>query len=212
MKKNNPKNVNNRKTEKNILAKDDNENFWKKPKRKPITAKSITLGFLEFLFDVAGGLAEIPFHGRHPQPFNSNYSVSNFSNLVYQCKRNGYIKIKNSNNQNSIVLTNKAQLKIIDKIVKNQKSDGKFRFISYDIPENLRVARDQFRRTIKKLGFVQIQKSLWVCNKNVSQLVELAAYEYKVEKYVAYIVSEKSDIDGLIQKKLKNIQANPKKA
>ena len=54
------------------------------------------------------------------------------------------------------------------------------------------------------MGFVQIQKSLWVIDKNVTDLVEMAAYEYKVEKFVAYIVSEKSDIEGIIAKKWKS--------
>jgi len=175
-------------------------NAWKNPKRK-INLGNIVQKFLEHLYDVADGLTDIPFQGNHPRPFSDQYSPSQFSNLMYQCKRSGYIQVNDTNDQNSIVLTNKAQLKILDKISEKQGIDNKFRFISYDIPEDLKNARNQFRRAIKKLGFVKIQKSLWVCNRNVGKFVELAAYEYKVEKYIAYIVSEKSDIDGLIEKK-----------
>jgi len=188
------------------MAKKSTNNLWIKPAKKPVTAKSLAVGFLKNLFDIAGDLANIPFQGNHPQPFSSHYSRPQFYKLLYHCKRHNYIEIKKINNQNSIVLTNKAHIKIIDKITDTIKSDGKLRFISYDIPEQLKTARNQFRRTIKKLGFIQIQKSLWVCHKNVGELVEMAAYEYKVEKYVAYIVSEKSDIDGLIQKKLSKMK------
>lgn len=181
----------------------EKDNLWKEIKvKKKTTVKSAVTSFLEFVFDFADNLGNTAMQGKHVQPFGDQYTPKQFHQLISQCKRTGYIEIKKNNNQQSIVLTNKAHLKIIEKIAGTKQKDSRFRFVSYDIPEKFKTSRDKFRRAIKKMGFVQIQKSLWVCNRNVGELIELAAYEYKVENYIVYIISEKSDIDGLIEKKL----------
>lgn len=167
--------------------------------------KNVTLDVLENIFYVAEGLAGLSLSKKAAYDLLSGYSQnewsqSQISKLFYRLKQSGYIEAKVVMGQESIVLTNKTKIKLIDRISDNIESDGKFRFISFDIPEDLRRNRNQFRRAIKKLGFRQVQKSLWVCDKNVGKLVQAVSYEYGVEKYTAYIVSEKSDIDGIINK------------
>ena len=117
------------------------------------------------------------------------YSV--FSRL----ENSKYIEFKD----NSITLTDKAKIKIVDKVVTSMPADKKHRFISFDIPERLHYKRDMFRRTIKRMGFCQIQQSLWVTDKNVGDLVDIAAREYKVEEYIAYLVVESTNIDKHIE-------------
>ena len=119
------------------------------------------------------------------------------SNMIYELKRHKYIEVDESG-ERAIRLTGKAKIKIVEKIVESSTIDHKFRFVSFDIPERLHYRRDQFRRTIKRMGFRQIQQSLWVADKNIGELVEIAAEEFKVSEYVAYIVSEKSNIDTLV--------------
>jgi DNA-binding transcriptional regulator PaaX len=95
-------------------------------------------------------------------------------------------------------------MKMVDQIAKNTPVDNKYHLVSFDIPETMKTQRDHFRRTIKKLGFVQIQQSLWVSNKDLGEMVELASYEYGVEKYIAYFVSISSNIEYFIEKKFNN--------
>jgi DNA-binding transcriptional regulator PaaX len=113
------------------------------------------------------------------------------SRMAYDLKRSKYIEVADGD---SVVLTNKARIRIIEKTIL-ESSDGKFRIVSFDIPESMKVNRNGFRRAIKRMGFVQIQKSLWVTDRNVGDAVELAAVEYKVSDYVAYFVSNVSNID-----------------
>lgn len=129
----------------------------------------------------------------------SDWPKGRFTNTLHNLDKRGYVKLFKGSD--SIEFTNKAKLRIIDFVAGKVESDSHFRFVSFDIPEDMRQKRDLFRRAIKKLGFKQVQKSLWVVNKNVGDLVELAAYEYGVEKYVIYIASNKSDIDGVLSKK-----------
>jgi DNA-binding transcriptional regulator PaaX len=128
------------------------------------------------------------------------WSREKFRQTLYGLEKNDYIAINHENQ--SVAYTNKAKLKKIERFVRNRLEEDCYRFVSFDIPEILRRQRDAFRRALKRIGFIQIQKSLWVINKDVGDLVELAAYEYKVEKYVVYLVSSRSDIDGIIKKKL----------
>jgi len=121
---------------------------------------------------------------------------SQISKTIYELKRKGYIQFEGD----SVKLTNKAKMKIVDKITAELGTSKKYHLISFDIPEIKRQNRNGFRRAIKKMGFVQIQKSLWVTTKNAGELVETAAEEYGVGDYVAYFVSEKSNIDEYIAK------------
>ena len=135
-----------------------------------------------------------------------DWTKSHFYVTLNNLKYSKYINVDSKNN--SVMYTNKAKLKLVDLIAKDRVGVDSYRFISFDIPELLRKQRDAFRRTIKRMGFIQIQKSLWVINKDVGDLVELAALEYGIEKYVIYFVSAKSDIDGIIDRKFSKLRPN----
>lgn len=128
---------------------------------------------------------------------NSDVTGIQISQMLYDLKKRKYIEIGEGD---SVKLTDKAKIKIIDRIGKTLEIDGKYRLISFDIPESKRANRDAFRRAIKKLGFKQVQKSLWVTNRNVGEYVDIAAKEYKVSDYIAYFVVDKSNIDKYLQK------------
>lgn len=132
---------------------------------------------------------------------NSNIPSNRISRINYQLKKNKYLKFDQNN---SVVLTDKAKIKIIEKYVSIQKHDNRKRLVSFDIPETKRRERNGFRKAIKKMGFRQIQKSLWVCDRDIGDLVDITAKEFKVEKYVAYFVIENSNIEKFINKILRN--------
>jgi DNA-binding transcriptional regulator PaaX len=122
------------------------------------------------------------------------------SKSIYELKRSGYLERDGA----SVVLTDKAKMKIVDKIASKIKNDKRNYLVSFDIPEPMKRNRNSFRRTIKRIGFAQIQKSLWVINKDVGELVDIAIKENGVEDYVAYFVSEVSSIDKFISNKINN--------
>jgi len=169
--------------------------------------KNITVEILTDFLDIVEDLADLSFSRNAAyQMFNQNknydWPKTKIGRWLEGLKYSGYLEIKpEKNGEKTIIFTNKGKLKVIDKIAQKNICDGKKRFVSFDIPEDERTKRDQFRRSIKNIGFMQIQKSLWVINKNVADLIELACKEFGVEKYVVYIVSEKSDIDEYIEQK-----------
>lgn len=165
--------------------------------------KNFTLDVIDFFLSIPESIVK-GFDRKEFYRFLSGYNTDkaltcgNIAHFISNLKRSGYVKIENIDGRESIKFTNKARLAIVDKVGARSVSDNKHRFISFDIPERLRLNRDQFRRTIKRLGFRQIQKSLWVVDKNIGDMVELAALEYEVSDYVVYIVSDKTNIDNTI--------------
>ena len=172
--------------------------------------KSITADILEILFSALEDLGSASLSKRDAYRIlygsggNYEWPDTKIGRWVESLRQKGYINVTDSaRGERSIEFTNKGKLKIVESACQRRKGDKKYRFLSFDIPESMRPSRDRFRRSIKGMGFMQIQKSLWVIDKNVTEFVEAACYEYGVEKYVVYIVSEKTDIDGIIEKMLK---------
>ena len=94
---------------------------------------------------------------------------------------------------------------MIDKIADKLAPEKRFYFVSFDIPEKMRRNRDSFRRTIKRLGFREIQKSLWACNKNAGKYVEMAAIEYGVANFVVYIASDNTNVNSTLIEKIAEV-------
>jgi DNA-binding transcriptional regulator PaaX len=121
------------------------------------------------------------------EKYNS-YPASYVNNLI----KRGYIKrVVDSSGSKSVYLTHKGLIKHIEGNGELTK-DGKWRFLSFDIPEKLRIKRDQFRRSIKRIGFKQVQKSLWGCPYINADQVDIIIEELNLRKYVGYIVAEKN--------------------
>jgi len=114
----------------------------------------------------------------------------------------GYIKINQVNK--SVELTNKGRIKLIENSP-DQATDGKMRMVSYDIPEPLKSKRQQLCRSLRRIGFRQLQKSLWACPFVKADEVDLITKELGLEKYVAYLIVEKSDIDDYLKNLFRDV-------
>lgn len=65
-------------------------------------------------------------------------------------------------------LTDQGQQEAVwESILNNDEEwDGKWRLVSFDIPEQRRQARNLLRTSLKKWGFTSWQQSLWATKKN----------------------------------------------
>lgn len=125
---------------------------------------------------------------RYPKWYHTN---------LESMERRGYVKIDRKSD--SIELTNKGKIKLIEnsdeKII-----DGKWRMLSWDIPEKFSTKRRQLCRSIKRIGYKQVQKSLWACPFIKADEVSLIIEEFKLQKYVAYLRVDKTDIENYLKK------------
>lgn len=84
--------------------------------------------------------------------------------------------------------------------LKKKKWDKKWRLIAFDVAEEERKKRDFLRRTLKWIGFVQYQKSIFVfpydCEKEINYLKNILAGKYDIK----YIVAENIDDSAKLAK------------
>lgn len=87
------------------------------------------------------------------------------------------------------------------KIVNPNKWDYKWRIVLFDIPEKMRRLRDSLRLHFNELGFMELQKSVFIhpypCEKEIEFLVEF----YNARKYVRFILADQVDNELHFKKK-----------
>lgn len=93
-----------------------------------------------------------------------------------------------------------ARASLDDVMIERKSWDRKWRCIAYDVPNSYTKSREAFRRTLKKWGFYQIQKSVFVFPYSCEEQIALAAKYYNVEKYI--LIMEANDLP--LSKKLKS--------
>lgn len=102
-------------------------------------------------------------------------------------------------------ITQKGKKKVVDLNidaikVQRQKWDGMWRLVFFDIPETLRHGRRVLRDKLKEIGFVRLQKSVWVCPYECQDEIDFITAVYGLEKYVNYAVCESGDFTQSMQK------------
>lgn len=74
---------------------------------------------------------------------------------------------------------------------KNDKWDGKWRVVVFDIPEQKRIVRNLFRRHLKKWGFKQLQKSVWISQSNCYDRLVSYIKDLGLKRYITTMEVEK---------------------
>lgn len=109
---------------------------------------------------------------------------------IYRLKKQGILK---NNSNGEFILTDKA-VKILQKtnletikIKHPEKWDEIWRVVVFDIPEKKKPTRETFRKTLKKLGFIPVQKSIFCypydCLKEISYIIDV----YEIKPFVTYL-------------------------
>ncbi|OGZ78594.1 MAG: CRISPR-associated endonuclease Cas2 [Candidatus Staskawiczbacteria bacterium RIFOXYB1_FULL_37_44] len=112
--------------------------------------------------------------------------------------KNKIIIFKESEGKFSVKLTEKGK-KVAREIlfdnmeVEKQKIwDKKWRIIIFDIPERKgRQARNAMRWKLQKMGFFQLQKSVWVFPYPCEKEVQLISEVFKINPFVNIVTAEK---------------------
>lgn len=156
----------------------------------------ITTSILEVLARFGGAAAD-GFSGRKDfyNEINSRgFDRTEISDRVRSLINSGHIEAAEEGGKGSIRLTRKGNIRRIEKS-SDSSVDGKWRFISFDIPEKRRCDRLQLRRSLRRIGYKPLQKSLWVCPFNRADEVGLIVSELGLNDFTAYFKIEKTDIE-----------------
>lgn len=96
------------------------------------------------------------------------YPNQKVSDTFYRLRRRGLIDIQTVNHQIYISLTKEGRKKAgifqIDKlkIARPKRWDRKWRLLMFDVPQERKISREALRGKLKELGFLPLQKSVWV--------------------------------------------------
>lgn len=130
--------------------------------------------------------------------FGRRKDWKNFSQLVYHLKRRGYIRIKNLEHKQGVILTRKGAEKALRVQWKTQekqkRKDGKWQMVIFDIPERKKVLREILRGALQALGYQWLQDSVWVCAYDVEKETEMAIRNYEIDPYVRVFLIEEVEI------------------
>jgi len=136
--------------------------------------------------------------GRYPRRRRLSYRSINRS--VDRLQRRGLVVISDRGAKRSLEITKEGRffaemlIKLPAKLTKQFRWDGKWRLIIFDIPERHKVVRDVLRAKIQELGFVQLQKSVFITPWPCKTVVEQIQKVYRADRYIRYI--EASSFDG----------------
>ncbi len=104
-----------------------------------------------------------------------------------------------------LTITERGRLKSLDCRLDNLKSkkdkwDGKWRMVSFDIPEKYKQGRDALRNKLKSIGFRELQKSIFITPYNCKEEVALLVGLFKLEKFVRFGILEYIDNEDYFKK------------
>ena len=110
--------------------------------------------------------------------------------------RGKYIVINGKGEHRRLVLTHKGKRLLNQKALENlypprlHTWDKKWRLVLFDIPEEFKKGRDGFASGLKRMGFVQIQKSCLGFPFPCLDEVEILADFHEVRPFVTFLVEE----------------------
>lgn len=76
------------------------------------------------------------------------------------------------------------------KIKKPDKWDGLWRVIVFDIPEDMRLARNMFRDKLKDWGFYRLQKSVFIYPFECKDEIDFLRHNLEITPHVQYILAK----------------------
>jgi len=146
----------------------------------------ITTTILETLFRI--GRATTDAFANRKDFYNEinrrGFDRTSISNRVRELISAGNIEAVEESGSKSIRLTRKGKIKCLENLGMNE-TDGRWRFVSFDIPEVLKTQRLAFTRSLRRIGYKPVQKSLWVCPFNKADETQLLCDELGINDYVA---------------------------
>ena len=150
---------------------------------------------------IAGVVKEYLYKRASNKRIQQEFDSKNISRALYRLKKRKIIQIKQiKGGKVRILLTEKGHVKKLAydmermTIPKPKNWDKSWRFLVFDVPEDKRIIRDEFRAGLKRLGFIQFQQSVWIHPYPCEEEVDFLAEFLKVNRFLTLLtVKVKND-------------------
>jgi CRISPR-associated endonuclease Cas2 len=77
--------------------------------------------------------------------------------------------------------------------------DKKWRMLIFDIPEHRRYTREKVRNTLRSIGFMRLQDSVWVFPYDCSDLITLLKADFKIGKDLLHLIVDEIENDKKVR-------------
>lgn len=116
---------------------------------------------------------------------------SALSKALKRLRESGLVELV-SDEQLAYRITDKGREKALlaSLLIEEDKWDGKYRIVIFDVPEKRRIARDLLRIKLKNWGFVPWQRSVWVTKKNCTKTLRNFIKQVGIKDWVMVIESD----------------------
>ena len=170
--------------------------------QKVILSGIAAVGLLSVAVFAPNALQALKFFGIEPknkwQKYNINHSIK-------RLKDHGLICFEKTSRGTFARLTQKGEdklrkFKLLDyKLKKPKKWDGKWRMLIFDIKEERKGMRDKIRFTLKRIGFLRLQDSVWVYPYDCEDFVTLMKADFKIGRDLLYLIVDSIEGDTKIK-------------
>ncbi len=155
-----------------------------------VKKKVITNSILLALEKAIDGYVAFEDFAYNPLLVGRDLKKSELSLALKRLRENGFVELIDDREM-VIRLTDSGRDKALWIKMKemDEKWDGRWRLVIWDIPEKRRIARDLLRYKLKQLGFQRFQKSVWACKKNCTKQLRDFIKKMGIEDWVMVIES-----------------------
>lgn len=151
---------------------------------------------------------------RYFQKIDKRRQQKELKRILYYMKQQGLITPTSDDYEHGLRITKKGRLRLKEAefehlvIPSPETWDQQWRIVFFDIPERFRMGRRQLIFKLKMLGFVQLQRSVWVHPFPCRKEIELVATTYSLQKYISYVEASSIDNQTVLEKRFKTLLDN----
>lgn len=162
-----------------------------------LTIREILLSFVDFNMKI-NEVCGYKVHKQISRAYFKNRDIDKnyLDKRLWEMEKRGYIKKFINEKGNCLELTPVGKEKALKvyanefKIAIPETWDKKWRIIIFDIPQEKSHLRDVVRNKLKKIGFYQLQKSVFIYPYDCWEQIRALKYVYCLGPYLQYIVAE----------------------
>lgn len=124
---------------------------------------------------------------------DKKYKTKSVYSSLKRMQNQRLIEITDKGDETTISITEKGKKKFLSynfetmTVLIPKKWDGKWRIVGFDIPEKKKQAREALRNKMRELGFITLQKSLFILPYDCKKEIEFIGEFFRVNKYIIYI-------------------------
>ena len=164
------------------------------------------LGFIPIAVVAGNAVQLLKYTGLTKRPKIKTYEINkNIKRLIER----GLIVVKENKDHKFLEVSPKGRKLLLKYELegfthkKQQKWDGKYRVVIFDISETRKKARDELRKIIKGFGFICLQNSVWIYPYACIDIVELLKKYLELRVEIIYMTVDSIENDDWLRKSFK---------